>query len=462
MKIQEGITLKTLESRLAIFWQLAASKAHSLDSSYDTSQGSPVFTVKGRYTTRGWTEWTQGFQYGIPLLTFLATEDQSMLELGRERTRKNMAHHLSHFGVHDHGFNNLSTYGNLLRAANQGMFDCSEGEKDFYRLAIRLSGAVQARRWTQVKDGGFIYSFNGPHSLFIDTMRTCRILMAAFQLGHRMLEEGDKEIDLYERALIHAKTTASYGVYYGEGRDAFDVRGRCAHESIFNTNDGNYRCPNSQQGYSGYTTWTRGLSWAMLGFTEFLEFMAQREVPTELEAQAKEVFLEAATSTCDFYLDHSAADGIPFWDTGAPQLHRLGRYQDAVSDPENAFEPVDASAAAIGAQALIRLGRLLKNTDPRQSEKYFEAGLTILGTLLSDPYLSKEESHQGILLHSIYHYPNGWDHIPEGSAIPHGESSMWGDYHMTELCYLAQSLELCYLAQSLLKGKDYTFFSNLE
>ena len=26
-----------------------------------------------------------------------------------------MAPHVSHVGVHDHGFNNVSTYGNLLR-----------------------------------------------------------------------------------------------------------------------------------------------------------------------------------------------------------------------------------------------------------------------------------------------------------------------------------------------------------
>ena len=62
-------------------------------------------------------------------------------------------------------------------------------------------------------------------------------------------------------------------VYYGKGRDAYDVRGRVAHEAIFNVNDGNYRCPNSQQGYSPFTTWTRGLAWAMCGFAEQLEFL---------------------------------------------------------------------------------------------------------------------------------------------------------------------------------------------
>ena len=62
------------------------------------------------------------------------------------------------------------------------------------------------------------------------------------------------------------KTSAQYNIYYGEGRDHYDVpelRGRTAHEAIFNPASGAFRCPSSQQGYSPFTTWTRGLAWAM-------------------------------------------------------------------------------------------------------------------------------------------------------------------------------------------------------
>ncbi len=44
-----------------------------------------------------------------------------MLEIGKMNTMANMAHHISHFGVHDHGFNNLSTYGNLLTECKLGL-----------------------------------------------------------------------------------------------------------------------------------------------------------------------------------------------------------------------------------------------------------------------------------------------------------------------------------------------------
>ena len=52
-----------------------------------------------------------------------------------------------------------------------------------------------------------------------------------------------------------------------------------------------------------------------------------------------------------FILKTRAADGIPYWDTGAPNLHRLGSdYLNRPADPFNDWEPVDSSAAAIGAK----------------------------------------------------------------------------------------------------------------
>lgn len=52
----------------------------------------------------------------------------------------------------------------------EGKVPHNEWEKNFYELAIKASGAVQANRWSKTNDGGFIYSFNGPHSLFVDTI----------------------------------------------------------------------------------------------------------------------------------------------------------------------------------------------------------------------------------------------------------------------------------------------------
>ena len=63
--------------------------------------------------------------------------------------------------------------------------------------------------------------------------------------------------------------------------------------------------------------------------------------------------LKAAKATCDFYIENSCTDGIPYWDTGAPGLYKIGDYLNKPADPFNAYEPVDSSAAAIAAQGLL-------------------------------------------------------------------------------------------------------------
>lgn len=434
-----------LSGQLQRFWELSGEKITAIENEYELGKGSPVFTVDGKYTTRGWTEWTQGFQFGSSILQFDATGDNEFLEKGREKTLALMAPHVSHIGVHDHGFNNVSTYGNLLRLMVEGKTPFNEWEKNFYELALKVSGAVQASRWTPIKNGGFIYSFNGPHSLFVDTMRTVRILMLSHKLGHVLQQENDEKVNLLVRGLKHMRATADYSVFYGEGRDSYDIWGRTAHESIFNTNDGNFRSPNAQQGYTGFSTWTRGLAWAMVGFAEQLEFLhtvSDQDLAVYGSREEIEKFmLRAAEATCDFYIEHTPTDGIPYWDTGAPNLHKLGDYLSVPADPYNDFEPVDSSAAAIGAQGLLRLGKYLKEKGAEEKgTKYWQAGLTVLRSLLAEPYLSTDPTHQGIILHSIYHQPNGWDNIPTGQQIACGESSMWGDYHAREAALYVQRI----------------------
>src|SRR5436853_2810010 len=172
IKINSRLTAKKLVPKIERLFELSADKIRNIEKSWDPARGTPVFTVKGKYTSRGWTEWTEGFQFGSALLQFDATGEKRFLEIGRSKTIERMATHVSHFGVHDHGFNNISTYGNLRRLMREGKIPQQKQEQDFYELALKVSGAVQAARWTQMASGkGYIYSFNGPHSLFIDTIR---------------------------------------------------------------------------------------------------------------------------------------------------------------------------------------------------------------------------------------------------------------------------------------------------
>lgn len=470
MKIDAGLTPQKLSKKTARVFELAGQKIRSINTSWNPAQGTPVFTVKGRYTSRGWTEWTQGFQFGMAFLHFDGTGDESMLQLGRERTVKYMASHVSHVGVHDHGFNNVSTYGNLRRLMLEGKIPASLHELDYTEIALKASGAVQAARfvptaynqpWSPlegssgVAPSGYVYSFNGPQSLFADTIRSMRSLVVAHQLGHVLMGEGDKPTNLLHRAITHAATTARFNVFFGQGRDSYDVRGRVAHESVFNRNDGQFRCPSSQQGYSPFTTWTRGAAWIICGYAEQLEFLDTVK-GSDLDAvggrrAVTDLFLETARATSDYYIDgYSAKDGVPYWDSSALNTHKLGDFAKKPADPFNDHEPVDSSAAAIAAQGFIRLGNYLTAKGEKAAgKKYLQAGLTIADTLFDEPYLSTDKKHQGLLLHSVYHRPNGWDHVPKGQKVPCGESSMWGDYH---------TVELALLISRMAAGKYYTFF----
>ena len=440
--IDDDLSLQNLKPRIDRLFEVSARKIRSIQKTWDAARGAPVITSQGLYTAREWTQWTEGFLYGSALLQYDATGEKWFLDYGRRNTIERMAPHVTHTGVHDHGFNNVSTYGNLLRLAAENRFAADEFEVGLYRLALEASGAVQAARWTKFSDGrGFIYSFNGPHSLFADTIRSLRSLALAYRLGHVLLVENDERISLLERLVHHAGVTAEYSVYYGEGRDIYDVRGRVAHESLFNVNSGAYRCPSTQQGYSPFSTWTRGLAWIILGFAEQLEFVETLDDGELASLGGREkiesLMCRAAEATSDYFLAQAAQDGIPYWDTGAPHLANIGDWLNQPADPINDFEPVDSSAAAIAAQGLWRMSRVAEHRgNTKQGKTYRQAALTIASTLFDEPYLSSRDDHQGLILHSVYHRPKAWDYVPPGRRVPCGESSMWGDYQARELALL--------------------------
>lgn len=459
LRVNPLLTPAALAPRIDRLWELSDEKIRRLVARYDLSQGAPVITRQGRYTGRGWTEWTLGFYFGSAILQFDATGEADFLEIGRLGTLRHLINYVTHTGVHDHGFNIVSTYGNLWRLCVEGRTEADLWERCCYETALRCSAAVQAHRWTSLPQGGYIQSFNGPHSLFADTIRTLRVLALGHLLGHVLLEEDDRRVSLLERLLQHALTTCRYNVYYGEGRDIYDVEGRVAHEVIFNVRTGSFRCPSSQQGWSPWTTWTRALAWILLGCAEQLEFLDSLPEETPEFHGSKETVIgeltKAARVTAEYYLQTTPANGIPYWDTHAPGLSRLSDLGDNPADPFNDEEPVDSSAAAVAAQGFLRLAHFLEqHTSDPTVERYRQGGLTIAATLMDSPYLSEDPEHEGLLLHSVYHRPRGWDYIPVGWRIPCGESSQWGDYHLRELAL--------YLQRIREEGPYLTFWANQE
>ena len=46
-----------------------------------------------------------------------------------------------------------------------------------------------------------------------------------------------------------------------------------------------------------------------------------------------------------------------------------------------------------------------------------EFPVTVADRLFAEPYLSTDPYHQGLILHAVYHRPNGWDYVPEGRVV---------------------------------------------
>jgi unsaturated chondroitin disaccharide hydrolase len=210
--------------------------------------------------------------------------------------------------------------------------------------------------------------------------------------------------ELYRKAVTHARTTEKYLVQK-RGPRLMDQEGAVIHEAIFNPLRGEFRNLSTQQGYSPFTCWARGLAWAIYGFTD--TYLFTREP----------VFLETAERCVGYYLANTPSGGVPFWDYGAPNI------------PD---EPLDSSAAAIAAGALWKL----KNIEGtrRGAATYRQAALTILSTLSGDGFLGKDDAaYEGILRHGVYHRPMNWGV---------DESVMWGDYFFMEALHMVLD-ELC-------------------
>src|SRR5271166_5799409 len=100
LHVDTSLTPGSLRGDVDRLFELSAKKVFALDRSWDPLAGSPVVTVAGKYAPRGWTEWTQGFQFGSAILQFAATGDRRALAIGRAGTIRHMATHVSHAGVH--------------------------------------------------------------------------------------------------------------------------------------------------------------------------------------------------------------------------------------------------------------------------------------------------------------------------------------------------------------------------
>ncbi len=370
-----------LRRRLERAFEFGVGQLAAMLPKWPVDVPAPVHTERGVWTRPGWmwTDWCPGFYAGLMWLAHERTGEARWRRSAEDCTRR-LAPRRFDRDVHDLGFIFLSSAGRWHALLEEG-----DPVRQWLADLLVTAGTVQSFRWKDSGEDHYIYSFNGPQSLFIDVMMNIRLLFRAHQLG------GDGE--LYRKAVAHARTTEKFLVRKAGGR-LVDGEGKVVHEAVFNPVRGEFRNLSTQQGYSPFTCWARGLAWAMYGFAD--SWLFTREP----------LFLETAERCAGFYLAHTPDDGVPFWDYGAPGI------------PD---EPLDSSAAAVAAGALWKLKDIPGTARP--AGLYRNAALAILATLAGDGFTNDAARGEGILRHGVYHKPMGWGV---------DESVMWGDYFFME------------------------------
>ena len=332
----------------------------------------PLHTTDGKWKSEDelWTRWSDEFPAGhdVDVLQNTPSAIRRMPSTG-SRTRLNTPRRLrprkKDRDAHDLGFLFLSTYYRWHRLKPEAA----------QRDVLIEAGRTLAARFQE--KGGYLRSYVGDNSIFIDTMMNVAIILYAAR------ETGDRK--LRDIALRHARTTRRVLVR-GDGSTA--------HEGIFDTDTGEFLRQTTHQGYRGDSCWSRGHVWAMYGFATVYEYSRDPH------------YLETAQACADFYITNCPADGVPPWDFSAPAENRT---------------LLDTSAAAICAAGLLRLCRLAP--DSMRGHLYWSTAVRILRSLCEKHLAKPDPKWEGILKGGVYH-------VHKGLGVD--ESVMWGEYFFCE------------------------------
>ena len=290
------------------------------------------------------TDWTAGFFPGTLWYLYTYTGEDTW-KTHAEKATALMEGEQNNAFDHDIGFKMYSCFGNgYLLTGNKA-----------YRHIIFRSAKTLTSRYSYKT--GLIMSWEPDvkrdwlFPVIIDNMINLELLMEAYKMS------GDTT--LRHIAVSHADKTMKY--HYRKDMS-------CPHVVDYEPETGAMRKYDWNNGSddTAHSTWSRGQSWGLYGFTMMYRETGDRK------------YLQHAEKIADFLLSHPnmPEDMIPYWDYSAPERSKMR----------------DASAAVM-ASALMEL-----STYSARGKKYFEAGEKQLKSLSSPAYLAKPGTHKNFIL----------------------------------------------------------------
>lgn len=279
--------------------------------------------------------------------------------------------------THDMGFKVYSSFGKGLAVENN---------EKYKKIIVKSAKTLITRFNSKI---GAIRSWDHSRELFdypviIDNMLNLELLFEASKISG---EPTFKNI-----AIKHANTTL---------KNHFRKDNSCYHVVDYDTISNGVRKKATFQGFSDESTWARGHSWAVYGFTMCYRYTKNKEYLKQAEATAK-YFI---------YNKNMPEDGIPYWD---------------LKDPSIPNAPRDASSAAVMASALIELYQFTKD------KSYLDYSNKVINSLSSDKYLLNNSVKVPFLLD---HSTGNW---PKKDEID--QPINYADYYFLEAIIRKQSL----------------------
>ncbi len=312
---------------------------------YLPTAAMPERTYGGYWNETSQWAWTSGFFAGELWKMYRQTEDSYFLNAAKSRTA-DLEGQEYNGGDHDIGFRVFNSFGEGYKALPDG-----DPDKDDYLSRILIAADTLAGRYRPQYQA--IESW-GSNQVIIDNMMNLELLFwASEHTGDIQTAQQWREI-----AINHATTTQ---------REHVREDASTYHVVQFNGVTGEVVDKRTAQGYADESTWSRGQSWGMYGFTMSYRFTQD------------ESFLDTAKALADYWLEQIPGDGLVPYDFDDP-------------NPE---VPLDTSAAAIASAALLELAGYV---NPVDAQRYFDAAEAMLTGLSSLTALANGLDYDSILM----------------------------------------------------------------